>query len=320
MAAEPEPAPAAAAAAADEEEEDDDDDLLGFNLFEGETPKIVREFNDLGGGISLSVTCLDEEPIGVQSGQLLWPAAPALCRHLIASWESLRGVSAAGAERGREQAVLELGAGCGMVGITAAKLGCSRVVMTDRDLGALELIEQNVSAAKVDASCTVLPLSWHAHAQARPTAESTGAASGGGSGSNDGGLAEHAVVLQAAGAAGGEEAEGEAEGQQGYPLIVAADVIYALEVVSMLFGSVNTLLATVPTAAGEEVGAPAPLFLMCQSFGYDDATEAEIDRCSVAAGLRREVLIDQLQEDEEEVEGGAVKIQAFTREPPPALA
>lgn len=319
MAAEPEPAPAPA-----DEEEEDDDDLLGFNLFEGETPKIVREFNDLGGGISLSVTCLDEEPIGVQSGQLLWPAAPALCRHLIASWESLRGFSAAaaaaGAERGREQAVLELGAGCGMVGITAAKLGCSRVVMTDRDLGALELIEQNVSAAEVDASCTVLPLSWHAHAKARPTAESTGAASGGGSGSNDGGLAEHAVVLQAA-AAGGE---GEAEGQQGYPLIVAADVIYALEVVSMLFGSVNTLLATVPTAAGEEVGAPAPLFLMCQSFGYDDATEAEIDRCSVAAGLRREVLIDQLQlqedEEEEEVEGGAVKIQAFTREPPPALA
>ena len=311
MAAEPEPAPAPA-----DEEEEDDDDLLGFNLFEGETPKIVREFNDLGGGISLSVTCLDEEPIGVQSGQLLWPAAPALCRHLIASWESLRGVSAAGAERGREQAVLELGAGCGMVGITAAKLGCSRVVMTDRDLGALELIEQNGSAAKVDASCTVLPLSWHAHAQARPTAESTGAASGGGSGSNDGGLAEHAVVLQAA-AAGGE---GEAEGQQSYPLIVAADVIYALEVVSMLFGSVDALLATVTTAAGEEVGARAPLFLMCQSFGYDDATEAEIDRCSVAAGLRREVLIDQLQEDEEEVEGGAVKIQAFTREPPPALA
>lgn len=43
---------------------------------------------------------------------MLWPAAPALCRHLAASWGSLR-----------TAAVLELGAGCGMVAILAAMLG-----------------------------------------------------------------------------------------------------------------------------------------------------------------------------------------------------
>jgi predicted nicotinamide N-methyase len=277
---------------ADEEE----DDMLGFNLFESQTPKIERRFDDLGGGMSLLITCLDEEPIGVQSGQLLWPAAPALSRHLITNWKTLRG----GAEAA---AVLEVGAGCGMVGIVAAKLGCRRAVMTDRDLGALELIQQNAVAAGVEEQCAVLPLSWHPLAKAKMVAHSAREEANGEDCSDtnaDAGLAEHAAVL------------GLSESGGGFELVVAADVIYAVEVVSMLFGSVDALLKPA-TPVGEP--GPAAQFLMCQSFPYDVAIEAEIDRCAALANLRREVIFDRLQQQHEDgrMEGQGVKIQAFVR-------
>lgn len=278
-------------------EQEEEEDLLGFNLFESETPKVERKFDDLGGGISLSVTCLDEEPIGVQSGQLLWPAAPALSRYLITNWETLCGST-------ETTAVLEVGAGCGMVGIVTAKLGCGRAVMTDRDLGALELIEQNVVAAGVTDQCTVLPLSWNPKAQTRLAEDSSSEA-----GADDsigtttdaaGGLVEHTAVINMS------------KGGLGYGLIVAADVIYAPEVVSMLFGSVDALLRPATLADGSGLGAQ---FLMCQSFPYDAVTEAEIDRCAGLANLRREVVLDRLGKEHQEgpVEREAVKIQTFTR-------
>ena len=65
---EPEPEPLASS------DSDSDDDLLGFGLFEGETPKAVRAF-DFGEGLQLSVTCLDEDPIGVQVRGLSDPSA-----------------------------------------------------------------------------------------------------------------------------------------------------------------------------------------------------------------------------------------------------
>lgn len=285
------PEPAAAV-----ESEDEDDDMLGYNLFESETPRVERRFDDLGGGISLTVTCLDEEPIGVQSGQLLWPAAPALSRHLIANWKTLRGSA-------ETASVLEVGAGCGMVGIVAAKLGCKRAVMTDRDLGALELIHQNAAAAGVDEQCAVLPLSWHAKARARKVDGSKDEEAGGDGSSHsnaEGGLEEHAAVLAMS------------EDGGGFGLVVAADVIYALEIVSMLFGSVDVLLE--PASSAGESGQAAQ-FLMCQSFPYDAATEAEIDRCAAQANLRREVVFDRLSQryEEDAPEGEAVKIQAFVR-------
>ena len=102
------------------------------------------------------------------------------------------------------------------------------------------------------------------------------------------------------------------EGGEGFALVVAADVIYALEVVTMLFGSVDALLKSV---APESDSGPAPQFLMCQSFPYDVATEAEIDRCAAQANLRREVVFDRLdqQHGEGQTDGEAVKIQAFVR-------
>eukprot|EP01043_Picozoa_sp_COSAG02_P030923 COSAG02_NODE_1997_length_10152_cov_3.110315_9_plen_295_part_00 len=289
-AAAPQPEPVAAAV-----DSEDEDDMLGYNLFESETPRVERRFEDLGDGISLAITCLDEEPIGVQSGQLLWPAAPALSRHLIANWETLRNSA-------ETASVLEVGAGCGMVGIVAAKLGCKRVVMTDRDLGALELIQQNAAAAGVDEQCTVLPLSWHARARAKGVEASKGEAVGDNGSSHaiaESGVEEHAAVL------------GMSEEGGGFGLVVAADVIYAFEIVSMLFGSVDVLLKQ---ARVEDGPGQIAQFLMCQSFPYDAATEAEIDRCAAQANLRREVVFDRLHHQQEgHIEGEAVKIQAFVR-------
>ena len=86
--------------------------------------------------------------------------------------------------------------------------------------------------------------------------------------------------------------------------------IYAVEVVAPLFWSVGRLLS--PSAAppsATESGAP-PQLLMCQSFPYDAATEAEMDRAAAAAGLERAVLADGLGGE------GArerVKVQSFRR-------
>ena len=136
---EPEPKPETSPVA------DDGEDMLGFNLFESCAARRTEEFA-FGAELRLKIVCLDDEPIGVQSGQLLWPAAPALCRHIVSVWNTL--------PRGT---VLELGAGCGMVGIVAARLGAERVVLTDRDVGALEMVAENISAAAVGAQCRYVP-------------------------------------------------------------------------------------------------------------------------------------------------------------------
>ena len=96
-------------------------------------------------------------------------------------------------------------------------------------------------------------------------------------------MAEHASVL------------GMSAGGEGFELIAVADVIYAVEVVSMLFGTVDALLKA-PARGSDSVAQ----FVMCQSFPYDVATEAEIDRCAALANLRREVGFDRLHQQNED--------------------
>ena len=111
------------------EEEEEEEDLLGFNLFESETPKVEQQLMIL----AVEFRCQSHA----------WTRSRLVCsrggffgqrrlRSIGMSWTTLCGTGA--------NAVLEIGAGCGMVGVVAAKLGCERVVMTDRDIGALELI------------------------------------------------------------------------------------------------------------------------------------------------------------------------------------
>jgi predicted nicotinamide N-methyase len=57
------------------------------------------------------------------------------------------------------QRVLELGAGCGLLGICCSKLGASKVTMTDFEARVLERLDTNV--ALNGAECEVHKLDWH---------------------------------------------------------------------------------------------------------------------------------------------------------------
>lgn len=77
----------------------------------------------------------------------LWPAAKVLMRYLA----SLDDSEVVG------RSVLELGAGCGAVGMYLAKRGCCPVVLTDV-YRALPLLKRNVKANTLP--CEVCPLPW----------------------------------------------------------------------------------------------------------------------------------------------------------------
>jgi hypothetical protein len=95
-----------------------------------------------GGALSLQLRCIDAEPGHVQSGQYIWPAAEAASRYICAHWPALA-----------SHTVIELGAGCGMAGIAAAKMGGSAtsVIFTDHDPGSCRLLEENAVLNGIEA-------------------------------------------------------------------------------------------------------------------------------------------------------------------------
>ncbi|RLN44894.1 hypothetical protein BBJ29_001821 [Phytophthora kernoviae] len=159
--------------------------------------------------------------------------------------------------------VVELGAGCGLTGLAVAQLRPeATVIFTDHDPGVLKVIEHNASQQeRVQATCLTQSLRW----------------------GPDG-----ATELEALKKLNGPT------GTQTTDLIVGSDVIYAREVVPLLFWTVDRLLSG------------TGLFLMCSSFGYDEETEREIDVQSAKCGLHREIVQCSLNE-------GGTRIQRFTR-------
>lgn len=69
------------------------------------------------------------------TGLTLWRAAPLLCEFLHDNAELVQG-----------KRVLELGAGLGLVGILAEKLGATEVVLTDGDTDTLAQLRENVDS------------------------------------------------------------------------------------------------------------------------------------------------------------------------------
>ena len=80
------------------------------------------------------------------SGHSAWPAALTLARRIAERWTPVA-------------SVLELGCGCGIVGLTCASLGCPRVAFSDRDGGALDLARRGV-AANGFGGCTFDRRAW----------------------------------------------------------------------------------------------------------------------------------------------------------------
>lgn len=81
-----------------------------------------------------------------------------------------------------------------------------------------------------------------------------------------------------------------------FDLVLGSDLIYDKEVVRPLFITAVYLMK-------EEEGG---VFVMTQSFVYDEETEQEIDSICAEKGIDRKVVVDKLAE-------GGVKIQQFTR-------
>ena len=80
------------------------------------------------------------------SGHSAWPASLTLARRVAERWTPVN-------------SVLELGCGCGIVGLTCASLGCPRVAFSDRDGGALDLARRGV-AANGFGGCTFDRRAW----------------------------------------------------------------------------------------------------------------------------------------------------------------
>jgi len=134
---------------------------VGF-MFDREIPKTKILFSFGENAVSCFVYGIEEDhPGALQSGQYIWPAAPALCNYLVENAFSEEGNQTSGyAIRGR---VLELGAGCGLTGLVAGHLsGVLEVVLTDHDPGALQLIEQSIDEQKSSllAHCRTCYVKW----------------------------------------------------------------------------------------------------------------------------------------------------------------
>jgi predicted nicotinamide N-methyase len=111
-----------------------DDELcsLGF-MFDAchqrETRAVI-----LKGDLVLQIRTIGDRPGHLQSGQYIWPASIAAANYIINRWDSLQC-----------KTVLELGSGCGITGIALSKMeGVQSVIMTDYDLGSLQLISENI--------------------------------------------------------------------------------------------------------------------------------------------------------------------------------
>ncbi|KAG7388799.1 hypothetical protein PHYPSEUDO_011818 [Phytophthora pseudosyringae] len=204
--------------------------------------------------VSVLLTYAKDEPGALQSGHYVWPAAPALCEYLTKHRDAIPSGN-----------VVELGAGCGLTGLAVAQLRPdATVIFTDHDPGVLKVIEHNAGQQeRAQATSLTQSLRW----------------------GPDGAKEIEALEKLQAGPAGSNRVT---------ELIVGSDVIYAREVVPLLFWTVDRLLS------------PGGVFLMCSSFGYDEETEREIDVQSAKCGLQREI-IECLLDD------GGTRIQSFKR-------
>ncbi|PWW75645.1 hypothetical protein C7212DRAFT_204697 [Tuber magnatum] len=105
------------------------------------------------------------------TGLRTWEAALALAEYLIVShlgrFYSFPGAGVIAGERLVEEAgsVLELGAGTGLVGIVAARLGAGRVVLTDGDEGVCDALKAGLKWNGVADVASVRRLMWGEEAE-----------------------------------------------------------------------------------------------------------------------------------------------------------
>jgi predicted nicotinamide N-methyase len=189
---------------------------IGF-MFDAYHAKTVKSF-EFPNDIHVDIQLIGEDPGHVQSGQYLWPAAQFAARHIISHWELIKAPS-----------VLELGAGCGLAGIIAGKMGgVKALVLTDYDFGSISLLREN---------CKLNNLLSNEHMVTKVCFLEWG-------------------NLESSSDCHPSCAEGSCEGV-GFGLILGTDLLYCKEVVFPLLKSVSSLL---------ERSIPGGLFILVSSF------------------------------------------------------
>jgi len=260
----------------DEDEDSDGCDAIGF-MFDAETARSKVHFSFPTRGsvqssssssntsktLDVTLLCIDENPGAVQSGHYVWPAASALARHLVDTWTSnehsdkaRQGNGALCSQGELPKTILELGAGCGLAGLTALHLGCSTVVFTDHDAGTLDLIRDNIELQNFDTANTknvfACPLAWGVEHKGSWPSQVT------------------AHLTNEAGS--------------GFDLLLASDVIYDSGVVEPLLWTVRHLLA------------PNGKALLCGSFRLEDGTDEQVDSICKSLGMACVTIYDNLSD------------------------
>ena len=172
-------------------------------------------------------------------------------------------------------AVLELGAGCALASITALQVfpSIQYLVATDHDPGTLDRAERNHEAT------------LEYQGDERLTERLSQKVSVHFSLLSWGDQEEASSLL--------EQLQAVHPQQRKFDLVLGSDLVYDKDVVTPIMDSVSALMAD------------GGIFLLSQSFLYDDATEMLIDQLCALHGFERIVLKDDLTSE------GGVKLQEF---------
>ncbi|MDP2434759.1 MAG: hypothetical protein Q8P67_03360 [archaeon] len=231
--------------------DDDDFGAIGF-MFNTATSKVTRTV-EISTTLSVRVRCIDDKPGALQSGQFLWPGASVLGAYLESHASQLPSspdlLTPSAEPSTQPHRILELGAGCGLVGLACTLLAArgafavpfGTVVLTDHDPGTLSLVREAVAllpetpgspSSSFPVECLVESLEW-----------------------------------------GQPDALQPAPFNGGFSLVVASDVFYSDTVVFPLLSTVASCLLS-----------PASLFLMMTSIEEPPDIQAAI--AAACAGLQ----------------------------------
>ncbi|KAH3743606.1 hypothetical protein Pelo_14989 [Pelomyxa schiedti] len=155
---------------ADDDDPEGDREIFDMGVVFGREPLGERLY-EFGGQRQVISTICDDHTFQI-NGQVVWGAAPWMAERLgcllagIGNVEPGLGLGGEGEQcletlrnKAETLQVVELGAGCGLVGIVMAQLGV-RTVLTDFDDDVLELLNENVSKNVKTGCASVTQLDW----------------------------------------------------------------------------------------------------------------------------------------------------------------
>mmetsp|Transcript_6780 Transcript_6780/g.8786 ORF Transcript_6780/g.8786 Transcript_6780/m.8786 type:complete len:318 (-) Transcript_6780:180-1133(-) len=252
-------------------------------MFEAELPLRREQYQfetPDGRRLKVVLDTADDEPGALQSGHYIWPASKLLADYLVENYYNLPQQQ----QLLSPAVVVELGAGCSLCSCTAWQLWAQALqclVVTDHDPGTLERARNNhettledlldKESSEDDLNATInnigsIPTCFEPleWGSARDLQAVQDL------------IAEHSVPMQ-----------------HHANYVLGSDLIYDITVVEPLLVTAHTLLKD----GGHGV------FLLAQSFTFDEETEIEIERCCQELGFSRKTV---MEEDE-----GNHRIQEF---------